>query len=411
MKRFLASLALFIANTAQGAGQLPVSFQLDAVPVSQVLRVIYLEVLKVPYVIEPDALQDNRTVSFRWDSTRGDIRPFLSSFLDSMGYNIETRNGIDFVKEKPKLEKTELDKELFIYRPKYRDGSYLADLLQPAFKGAFTIKRTVQAAQGDKSGILAAPPGSAAALIDRTNADILVFNGSEKEIDKLRELLPQVDFAVGEVAVRGVVYEVGTSDKDGSAFGVLASLLGGKLSLGIGAADPIGSFIRFKNITLDAVYSILSQDSRFKVMSSPSLRIRSGSNGTFSVGQDVPVLGSVSYASNGQAVQSVEYRSSGVIFNIQPTVREGVIDLNIDQQLSNFVATTTGVNNSPTLTKRALKTSVGMQDGDLIVLGGLTENKESNSRDGVSFLPDFMKTIGQENSRSEIMLVLQVQRL
>lgn len=411
MKRLIAALVFLVAGIAQGAGQSPVSFQLDAVPVSQVLRLIYLEALKVPYVIEPRALQDNRTVSFRWDSARGDIRPFLSSFLDSMGYYIETRNGIDFVRVKPEAEKPEQEKELFVYRPRFRDGSYLADLLQPAFKGAFTIKRTVQAAQGDKSGTTAAPSGSAAALIDRANADMLVFSGSEKEIDKLKRLLPQVDFVLGEVAVRGVVYEVGTSDKDGSAFGVLASLLGGKLSLGIGATDPIGSFIRFKNVSLDAVYSILSQDSRFKVMSSPSLRIRSGGNGTFSVGQDVPVLGSVSYPNNGQAVQSVEYRSSGVIFNIQPTVREGVIDLNIDQQLSNFVATTTGVNNSPTLTKRALKTSVGMQDGDLIVLGGLTENKESNSRDGVSFLPNFLKTSGQENSRSEIMLVLQVQRL
>lgn len=411
MKRFVVALALLFAGIAQGAGQSPVSFQLDAVPVSQVLRLIYLEALKVPYVIEPNALQDNRTVSFRWDSARGDIRPFLSSFLDSMGYYIETRNGVDFVRVKPEAEKPEQEKELFVYRPKYRDGSYLADLLQPAFKGAFTIKRIVQAAQGDKSGTSAAPSGSAAALIDRANADMLVFSGSEKEVERLKKLLPQVDFALGEVAVRGVVYEVGTSDKDGSAFGVLASLLGGKLSLGIGATDPIGSFIRFKNVSLDAVYSILSQDSRFKVMSSPSLRIRSGGNGTFSVGQDVPVLGSVSYPNNGQAVQSVEYRSSGVIFNIQPTVRESVIDLNIDQQLSNFVATTTGVNNSPTLTKRALKTSVGMQDGDLIVLGGLTENKESNSRDGVSFLPNFLKTTGQENSRSEIMLVLQVQRL
>lgn len=129
------------------------------------------------------------------------------------------------------------------------------------------------------------------------------------------------------------------------------------------------------------------------------------------MGQDVPVLGSVSYPSNGLAVQSVEYRSSGVLFNIQPTVREGVIDLSIDQQLSNFIATTTGVNNSPTLTKRALKTSVGVQDGDLIVLGGLTENKESKSRDGLGFLPKFLHSTGSENMRTEIFLVLQVQRI
>lgn len=103
--------------------------------------------------------------------------------------------------------------------------------------------------------------------------------------------------------------------------------------------------------------------------------------------------------------------TNGVIFNISPTVRESVIDLAVDQQLSNFAQTTTGVNTSPTLTKRALKTSIGMQDGDLIVLGGLTENKESDTRDGLSFLPKFFNTTGKENSKTEIFLVLQIQRI
>jgi general secretion pathway protein D len=240
---------------------------------------------------------------------------------------------------------------------------------------------------------------------------VLIFSGTDKEIDKLKKLLPQVDFQLGEVVVRGVVYEVNTSNKDGSAFGLLANLLNGNLQAGVGATNLIGSFLRFKNTTLDVVYSMLSQDNRFKVMSSPSLRIKSGAQGTFSVGQDVPVLGAVTYSGNGQPVQSVEYRSSGVIFNIFPTVRESVIDLSVDQQLSNFAQTTTGVNTSPTLTKRALKTSIGVQDGDLIVLGGLTENKESDTRDGLSFLPKFLHTSGKENSKTEILLVLQVNRI
>jgi hypothetical protein len=140
-------------------------------------------------------------------------------------------------------------------------------------------------------------------------------------------------------------------------------------------------------------------------------RIQTGLSAVVSAYATRFIIGSVSYPANGQSVQSVEYQSSGVIFNVQPTVREGVIDLSIDQQLSNFVATTTGVNNSPTLTKRALKTSVGMQDGDVIVLGGLAENKESGTSDGLSFLHKFLHTKGSESSRSEILLVLQVQRI
>ena len=103
------------------------------------------------------------------------------------------------------------------------------------------------------------PEGSAASMIDQT-ADALVFSGSDKEIQKLKKLLPQVDLAIGEVVVRGVVYEVNTTDKDGSAFGVLASLFGGQLTYGLGAANPIGNFLRYKNLSFDFIASSLSQD-------------------------------------------------------------------------------------------------------------------------------------------------------
>ena len=391
----------------------PSSFNFQAVNVSQVVQLIYGEVLASPYVIDPDVLNDSRTVSFRYGSGKGDIKEFLYEFLESLGYAVQNRKGVDYItKRKPEenAHASAIEEHNFVYRPLHRDTNYIARLLAPMFKGGFSVNRAISGTGGIKSD-KTPPDGSAASLSDQ-NADVLVFSGTDKEIAKLKKLLPQVDFALGEVVVRGVVYEVTTSEKDGSAFGLLAGLASGKLNIGLGTIGAIGNFIQFKNASIDAVYTMLANDSRFKVMSSPSMRIRSGASGKFSVGQDVPVLGSISYPTGaGQAVQSVEYRSSGVIFDIAPTVREGVIDLSIDQQLSNFIATTTGVNNSPTLTKRALKTSVGVQDGDLIVLGGLTETKEGNTHDGLSFLPKFLHSAGKENSKSEILLVLQVQRI
>ncbi|MBK9617197.1 MAG: hypothetical protein IPO35_17470 [Uliginosibacterium sp.] len=396
--------------SARAISPKPIKLDFKGINVAQAVQLVYSEALATPYVIDPALLADERFVSFRYSTDKGDLHAFLKTFLDSLGYEVESRNGIDLVGKKKGEEKAAQKLDSFVYRPQYRDVNYLARLLSPLFQGSFSVNRSIPVREGSKSD-KPVPDGSAAALLDQ-NADAMVFTGTDKEVESLKKLLSQVDFALGEVVVRGVVYEVSTSEKDGSAFGLLASLLGGKVSFGIGnVANATESFARIKSSTIDAVFSLLSQDSRFKVVSSPSLRIRSGANGTFSVGQDVPVLGAVSYANNGQAVQSVEYRSSGVIFTVQPTVREGGIDLNLDQQLSNFAATTTGVNNSPTLTKRALKTSVSVQDGDLIVLGGLTENKEGSTRDGLAFLPKFLHTSGKDDSRSEIMLVLQVQRL
>ncbi|MFZ6713291.1 type II secretion system protein GspD [Undibacterium sp. TC9W] len=255
------------------------------------------------------------------------------------------------------------------------------------------------------------PQGSAAAMIDQT-ADVLLFTGTAKEIATLQKLLPQIDEAKGQVMVRGVVYEVTSTDKQGSAFALALSILGGKFSVINGGSATLDSAIRIKKNSIDAVFSALSSDSRFNVISKASVRVGSGDTGRFNSGQEVPVLGAVSYPSgSGQAVQDVQYRNSGVSFEVKPSVRDEVVDLKVKQQISDFVTTTTGVNNSPTLNKREVETSVSLQDGDVVVLGGLSQDKQTGSHSGLSFLPAFLQSKGSENSKSEILLVLLLQKL
>ncbi|STG73574.1 type II/III secretion system protein [Escherichia coli] len=70
--------------------------------------------------------------------------------------------------------------------------------------------------------------------------------------------------------------------------------------------------------------SLIKEDSRFNVVSNPRLTVLSGSKSQFTVGQEVPVLDSVSYqGSSGTPVQSVTYRNSGAIFTVTPVVLDG----------------------------------------------------------------------------------------
>ncbi|WP_263062801.1 type II secretion system protein GspD [Dickeya dadantii] len=168
--------------------------------------------------------------------------------------------------------------------------------------------------------------------------------------------------------------------------------------------------MKFSSGNLNALYELFNTDSRFRVVSSPSLRARSGSMATFSVGSDVPVLGSVTVQGQN-AVQSIEYRSSGVIFNVFPEVRTQIIDLTISQELSSFAKTDTGVNNSPTLMKRNIQTSVSVNDGDIILIGGLADNKNTDQNTGLSFLPSVFSTNGTEHSKTDIVVVLQARKI
>lgn len=404
------------ASVASAFGmKTPARFDFQFAQVAQVLQVIYGEALNTPYVLAPDVLTDQRTVSFRYDGTKGDLRAFLREFLDALGMQMLTRGGVDFVTLKPKQDeqRAEEEKDVVVYRPKHRSVTYLSELLRPLFPRGLTLNRIVSAPEAVKVAAAGSNPpvGSAAAMVDQ-NSDTLVFAGSTKEVAMLNKLLPQLDVPGGEVAVRAVAYEVTTTKDQGSAFQLALNVLGGKLSMSLGPAGVLGNAVRFSSNTVDAVFSALAEDSRFHVINRPNLRIASGQAGRLVVGQKVPVLGAVSYPQGaGQAVQSVEYQSSGVIFEVVPTVKESSIGLRVVQQISDFVKTTTGVNNSPTLNTREVASTVTLADGEMIMLGGLKMRKDTRTRSGLSFLPRFLDSTMDSGSDSEILLVLQVHRM
>jgi len=418
MKKFVLVLCLvlsFSAGAADKSAKVVADgprFSFMGINVSQVVQLIYGEALKDAFVIEPDVLSDQRSVSFRYDPSAGELRPFITAFFDSLGLQVVRRNGVDFVgKKPPPAQKPPEVRDVFVYRPRFRDGSYLVDLLAPLFKGEFTARRAVHTGPDDKSPQVAAPAGSAAATIDR-KSDTLVFAGPAAEITMLKKMLAQVDTPGGDVVVRGVLYEVQTGSNEGTGFSLALSLLGGKLGVKVGAGPLQGNVVSFSSGTIDAAVSALADDSRFTVRSTPTLRVASGENGRFTVGEDVPVLGAVTYTgATGAPVQSVEYRSSGVIFDLYPVLHADTVDLTVMQQVSNFSVTQTGVNNSPTLSKRELKTSLTVSDGELIVIGGLADSKETDTHSGLSFLPAFMHTKSKGKSHTEILLILQLQRV
>ncbi len=157
----------------------------------------------------------------------------------------------------------------------------------------------------------------------------------------------------------GYVFEVQTSQSDGSGILLAAKILSDKFNISVGAAG-LDNFINIRTGSIDAIFNLLKTDSRFTVVSAPRLRVKNNASASFSVGSDVPVLGSVT-VNNNTTTQSVEYRSSGVLFNVTPSIKSRTMDLKIQQQLSNFVTTETGVNNSPTLIKRDVTTEVSSQ--------------------------------------------------
>ena len=398
--KYIAPLLFVFSFPAFSKG---VDFSLDGVTIPKSVSFIYTKVFNKPFMIAPEIIEDNRLVSFHI-TPELDEKQFYTRYLNNMGVGVSSKNGVDYIYKIKEVEQ-KTPQYTYTYKPKYRSVSYLNGVLKTVVPdGSFG------STDNNVNGV-SVTSKSMNNMNVPTAGDVFVYYGPRASIARLENVMPSVDTPTDEVYVGGYVYEVQTSERNGSGLAIAANLLNQKLSIQIG--NPLGSgsdnFIKFSSGSLNALYELFNTDSRFTVVSSPALRARSGSLASFEVGSEVPVLGQVSYQGDS-AVQSVDYRSSGVIFNVYPEVRQNSIDLTISQELSNFAKTETGVNNSPTLIKRNIQTSVSVADGDIIMIGGLADNKDNKQGTGLSILPWF-KTEGNEKSKTDIVIVLQAKKV
>ncbi|CDH24084.1 secretin [Xenorhabdus bovienii] len=292
MRKGLCFLLSLLALSVQAKN---VDFKLESVPLPKVIGLIYDEVLQKPYMLDPNLASDTSLISFH-ATDKQDFNQFIVRYFQNMNINVHEKHGVVYlVKVKPLEPK--VIKQSFVYSPVHRDVDYLQGFLKSEGEVA---------ASGDK----------------------LVFYGSKDEIKRVQSVLSSVDTPSREVVVTGYVFEVQDIEKEGSGINLMAKLLSGKLGINIGIKQNYENFITINTGGLDAMVELFRRDERFHVVSSPTLRVKSGSKGNFSVGSDVPVLSNVTYQ-DGRPVQSIEYRSSGVIFDIQPMIKSQAIDLKI----------------------------------------------------------------------------------
>jgi len=77
-------------------------------------------------------------------------------------------------------------------------------------------------------------------------------------------------------------------------------------------------------------------------------------------------------------VNSITMQDTGVILSVTPRINEsGRVQLEIEQEVSNVVGTTTSTINSPTIQQRKVKTSVVVNDGEVVTLGGMIQETTS----------------------------------
>ncbi|MBY7668828.1 type II secretion system secretin GspD [Vibrio anguillarum] len=137
-----------------------------------------------------------------------------------------------------------------------------------------------------------------------------------------------------------------------------------------------------------ALISAVSSDSNSNILSSPSITVMDNEEASFIVGEEVPVLtGSSAGANNDNPFQTVERKEVGIKLKVVPQINEGdSVQLKIEQEVSNVLGANGAVD--VRFAKRQLNTSVIIQDGQMLVLGGLIDERAVESESKVPLLGD-----------------------
>jgi len=265
--------------------------------------------------------------------------------------------------------------------------------------------------------------GSVKIIADSENNALLIM-ASRTEYDKIRSAIRRLDVMPLQVLVEATILEVTLSDELSYGLQWFFKNGIGDSKSGVGElfplpVDPSFSYtVKDSSANIRAVLNLLAADSRLDIISSPSLMVLDNRTATIKVGDQVPIRTSetTSLATSGTdplVTSTIQYRDTGVLLEVTPRVNPGgMVVLEITQDVNDVDQTTTSDIDSPTIIQRRIMTSVAVQSGETVVLGGLIRNNQSESEAGVPGLrsvPGVGRLFSSKtttNTRTELLVLI-----
>ena len=281
--------------------------------------------------------------------------------------------------------------------------------------------------------------------IDELN-NALIIAASSAVIREVTNVVSKLDRSRPQVLIEAVIAELSEDQaKDLSANLVYTSKnRGGYLTnfdgllstlLGAGLGDPTdvtvsaaltqlpqstlgvaGDFDQVTGKGMGVLIQALKTDGSTNILSTPSVVTLDNEEATLSVGEEVPfVTGSFSSISNNNSnsnpFTTVNREEVGVMLKVKPQISKGnAVRLEIEQESSKVKSGEPGLQ---TTSKSTMQTNVMIQDGELLILGGLIEDQSDNTASKVPLLGDIpllgrlFKSSNKSESQSVLMMFIR----
>ena len=266
------------------------------------------------------------------------------------------------------------------------------------------------------------------------NAVVIYANQSsyriiEKALEQLDrpKLQVAIDVTIAEVTLNdtlnyGVQFFLGTLNVAGSVVGTQVSNSAGATSVP-GPANPGFNLLLGNKLTPHFVLNALHQYTNVKVLSNPSLVVVDNQVATLTVGDQIPVTtGSANILNSATATSntvfnSINYQNTGIILRILPRVNfNGNVSLEVDQEISACTNCISGVNLTPTISDRHVKSSIVVAGGQTVLLAGLVQENGNMVKAGIPIVDQipilgnvFNNSSGNIVGRTELIMFIRPQ--
>ena len=328
----------------------------------------------------------------------------------------------------------EASSSLWVYRPHATSAESLARTLN----GLLGFQTSPQTQNGASANDPGAPPPTvrpepASALqgngatddqarigVDKDSNTLIVFASPGRWV-QIQRILAEIDRTPKQILIEASILEV-TLGKD-SQFGVDWSFMSGDLAVSsinsdTGKVAPTfpGLSITYLNSDIQAAVRALGSKTALEVVSAPKIIALDNKTARLQVGDQVPIVTQSSQSrndSNAALINTVDYRSTGVILTVTPRVTgDNQLVLDVSQEVSNVAKTNTSGIDSPTIQQRRFESTLVMPDGGVVALGGLISRTRTEGNSGIPWLKDIpgvgmaFRSEGKSATRTELIVLL-----
>lgn len=234
---------------------------------------------------------------------------------------------------------------------------------------------------------------------DHNNA--LLIHASRSEYRRIESALRRLDVSPTQVLIEASIIEVTLTDalKYGLQWHFQDNLRGGWKGLGqlvegeSGAISALGAGFSYSVVnpagSVRAVLSALADKSLLNVLSNPNVMVLDNHTATIQVGDQQPIQTASSVSEDGGLrTSSIQYKDTGVLLTVTPSVNAGdMVSMTVNQAITDVGDRDTATGQR-SFNQRQINSRVAVRSGQTIVLGGLIRDNKTRGRQGIPLLHD-----------------------